>query len=89
MTKTELRNLLEEHSPADSQTMEYSGRFMFGKTCPAISYDGSLSAIIADLSESIMNAGDNDLMLKFIVALRGAKTDSFGTGSILYFPEAK
>lgn len=50
---------------------DYSGRCMYGKTCPGITVDG-------DENEVIEEAGAR--------GIRGARTDSMGRGVIVYWP---
>lgn len=80
-----LQSLLEW---ADFDTRKYSGRGMWGKYCLAI-YVSSIDNIFADVLEALadnfhsMEAKDvREISQEF----RGMKTDSMGTGYVVYWP---
>lgn len=64
-----LESLADSHGESFSNS--YSGRFMFGKTCPSITTD-DVTAVIEDAAE---------------LGIRGAKTDNMGRSYVVYWPQ--
>lgn len=64
----------------------YSGRGMYGTRCIGLDCDNPVSATI-DLVDALINTVDASDLDECIDALRGAKTDSMGRGSIVYWPK--
>ena len=62
----------------------YSGRYMFGRTCIGVTGDGDLKT---DLFEFLVSEGLSTSRARQIV--NSAKTDSMGLEMILYFPTIK
>lgn len=81
----ETKLLFEVIESAGLEPRDYSGRGMMGDSCLAIAVDRDSSEmkVVADLIEATSDDEDKDILVK---ALRGARTDSLGMGSIIYFP---
>jgi hypothetical protein len=84
---------------ADHEPRAYFGRGMYGKECLAVTLDAGVSpfSFISDLMEQLatnvgegMTGADLDFFLdatsSVTEALRTAKTDSMGHGTVVYFP---
>lgn len=80
-----LKDLLE----LDYETRPYSGRGMYGKSCLAVALDAGQSPfkVFSDILLNVDEHGGihNDLALVH-KALRDARVDDLGLGTILYFP---
>lgn len=67
----------------------YSGRYMFGRLCPAIhaGAETKTTTVIAKLTEYVLNldapAGDLAVLKE---AVADAASDQFGLGYVVYFP---
>ena len=67
--------------------MTYSGRFMFGATCAAVTGDSALE-VMADIVKELEQLSDPELELDCIYwLLRHARTDGYGLGEVVYWPE--
>lgn len=74
-----LKDIIEA---AGYETRAYSGRYMDGKECLAVSLQrDSESQFCANLFEKT----DSSYIALICSALRDAKTDALGRGTILYF----
>jgi len=86
-------NLQEAIEEAGYGTRSYSGRGMYGKECLGVCIDDNVGNIVATLVvETIFTAidasGESDSEVYDIgQLLKGAKTDSLGRGTIVYFPD--
>lgn len=68
---------------------DYSGRFMYGATCPAIRTDGfaTTAGVMADLMEYILvNGIEGEEHKDLTHAVRTMCKDSLGLGIVVYFP---
>lgn len=63
----------------------YSGRSMYGRACPAIDVTPCIfaGAVLDYEGETRLNPDERAMLIR---ALRGAREDSMGRGSVLYFP---
>lgn len=89
-------NTLKDLLELDYETRSYSGRGMFGKSCLAVALEPGQSPFKV-FSDILLNVDDeyeevdehgkihNDLALVH-KALRDARVDDLGFGTILYFP---
>lgn len=78
-----MRTLKDIIESAGYQTRTYSGRGMYGKECLAVSlHDVSEQEFYADLIEKT----DGSDAKQVSSALRNARMDNLGRGTILYFP---
>jgi hypothetical protein len=64
---------------------EYSGRYMYGKSCPGFEYESENAAIV-DIMSAIADEDDHDDREWLLLALKKYQIDSLGLGVILYFP---
>ncbi|MHB8407832.1 MAG: hypothetical protein ACYDHY_06915 [Acidiferrobacterales bacterium] len=80
-----LQEIIEE---AGYETRSYSGRGMYGRSCLGVTIDRDhdLMDFIADVLEHASESEDISLS-ELADSFRGAKTDSMGLGTILYFPD--
>lgn len=71
----------------------YAGRGSYGSQCLAIATDNPFQTIATIVEELPSLASDDgelaSLNQEFARILQGARTDSLGRGSILYFPSIK
>lgn len=67
---------------------DYSGRGMFGATCPAIAYANEQEAF-SDFIDYVVGIDDAEERRMAGDILSGATFDAFGTGVIAYFPKLK
>lgn len=79
-TKSNLQNLIEL---ASYEARSYSGRAMYGKECIAVDLDGSAFEFFADLLHYAEEDSDRECLEE---ALRAARTDQMGRGTVVYFP---
>jgi hypothetical protein len=88
-------NLQELLERMGVETRSYSGRFMYGKECLAVTLDRDESPyrlmgdIMQDLCEQTIELCDakQDVDHSDILrAIKNTKMDSLGTGTILYWP---
>ena len=91
--KTIAKTAIQDYCGGDYRD-DYSGRGMYGDTCPAVVYESQRDAI-NDMIE-MMSLDDLDPMpceIETHFALKGAfkshKMDSMGRGVVLYFPALK
>lgn len=61
----------------------YSGRGMYGKQCLAFSTDDSAITAVAAIVGNIRDEGER---LEVVEAFEGARSDSMGLGTVIYFP---
>lgn len=62
---------------------DYSGRFMYGKSCGGIVYDVDDDTVLNDLEEYLLDVDESDLA----ESIRdSARFDSMGLSRIVYFP---
>lgn len=80
---TQILSDIIEDAGFDLRT-DYSGRGMFGAECIGFTFEGESMNATADLMAATQ--GDLDRVQELADALRGAKLDSMGRGSIMYFP---
>ncbi len=78
----ELKDIIES---ACFEPREHSGRFMYGVTCLGFTIDGE-TQVLGVFAEMLENALDNDESELIRRAMRDARTDDMGTGTIIYFP---
>lgn len=85
--------LVREAIEAVYEVRDYSGRGMYGRQCIAIeSDDAPHEAVLAIVDEYVSSMGDydEDAVLnigELIRNLKGARVDSMGLGSVIYWPE--
>jgi hypothetical protein len=65
---------------------EYSGRSMYGKSCPGFEYESENAAIV-DMMSAIADEDDHDDRETMRSVLSKYQIDSLGLGVILYFPK--
>ncbi len=84
----ESKRLMEILEDAGYELRSYSGRGMFGDTCVGFIIDASdsLLTVGAELADSVYEIDERASLLRVI---RGAKTDSMGLSTIVYFPRMK
>lgn len=90
MNFSELQGIVED---AGFETQSYSGRGMYGRKCLSFNldqddneFDAFLS--IAESIQSYVESHDDGLELEDITSyFMGAKSDSMGLGTVVYFPE--
>lgn len=63
---------------------DYSGRFMYGKTCLGFSSDDGIFSAIGSIIASL--AEQPEQLREFAEMLADSRTDSLGLGQIVYFP---
>lgn len=80
MTADRLEDILSEIG----EVRRYSGRGMYGAECPGVILEGSLIGAAVDL---LLLTEDRDEQEAIGKVIRGAKTDSMGVDTILYFPK--
>lgn len=62
---------------------DYSGRFMYGKSCVGIVYDVDDDTVLNDLEEYFLDVDESN----FAESIRNsARFDSMGLSRIVYFP---
>lgn len=92
MDFSELQEIVED---AGFETQSYSGRGMYGKKCLSFNleceeneFDVFLS--IAESAQSYVECHDDGLELEDIIPyFMGAKSDSMGLGTVIYFPNVE
>jgi hypothetical protein len=77
-------NALESYLGGDP-VENYSGRSMFGKTCPAFQYETEKQAIVSMISA--MNCDDKADRDVLEMLFYGHAIESLGKGVVLYFPK--
>jgi hypothetical protein len=82
-----LQTILED---AGYDPHSYSGRCMYGQQCLAVTLDSETSAytLFSDVLEYLISCDEDRDELSYMVAqaFRGARDDSMGRGSVIYFP---
>lgn len=77
---------------AGFEPKSYSGRGMYGKSCVGINVENPIEAII-DIVETAWDSynddDDSEGFRKFLNEIKEARTDSLGTGYIMYWPKAE
>lgn len=81
--KTTFQVALED---LEYKTFSYSGRRMNGKQCLAVSLDGDVKFLCADLLDYVIDNPDLFDFVEFSDAIRSMETDSLGKGLVAYFP---
>lgn len=90
MNFSELKQIVED---AGYSPRSYSGRGMHGRKCLSVNLDRDESELdmMLDIAESIqayVETEDEGLELEDVTAyFKGAKSDSMGLGSVIYFPD--
>jgi hypothetical protein len=84
-----MRTFQELLEDAGFDTMEYSGRGMFGSKCLAIelSQDETLGRFVSEVIYEAGEGKDNLSWLSERIAMM--VTDSLGMGTVVYFPKEK
>lgn len=81
----------EMFKDAGYEVRSYSGRSMYGRKCLGVELDRGkepCEAVLEAVAEYALNAEDAHDVRSFAGFLGSVvKTDSMGTGSIVYFPE--
>lgn len=91
--KSSFQNIAESAGYGEVRT-DYSGRSMYGDTCPAIVFDWT-SVNLAELGVAILEefvywAEDDEkdeAIEKAKSMAKMARTDSMGFGTVVYFPD--
>ena len=81
-------NLQDVIENAGYETRSYSGRGMYGKSCLGVQTDNVIDTLV-DILHWAFGEGEDGLFYDTAKALRSAKTDSMGMGSIIYFPDCE
>jgi hypothetical protein len=74
-----------DSSGLEIRIRSYSGRGMFGAQCLAVTFDRDVSEteIVAEAMEQAALVGTNSIVKN---AVKGARTDNMGLGTVLYWP---
>ncbi len=84
-----IRDIVEQ---AGYTTRSYSGRYMYDKYCVGVEVEDVFKAIARFIvAADEMSTPDDTISPaeKLAEAIRSAKTDGMGLGSVLYFPNVK
>lgn len=75
--------LIELIENAGYEARSYSGRAMYGEQCVALVTDDPEVYVGAQI---VLSADDESEQQKAAQAMRGARTDSMGLSTVIYFP---
>lgn len=82
--------LAEEVDGVRVMPQPYSGRAMYGRTCVAFALDGisplALFGLILEGADRFEADDREEVIANLIQLAQDARTDSFGLGTVLYFP---
>lgn len=89
MVNMKFEDIKELFESAGYEPMSYSGRGMFGRRCLAVRVSEHVFNVLLDvISEFACEADDLNYQTldHLLTDLRGAKTDSLGFDTVLYWP---
>ncbi len=92
MNFSELQEIVED---AGFETQSYSGHGMYGKKCLSFNLESGENELdaflsIAEAIQSYVESHDDGLELEDITPhFMGAKSDSMGLGTVIYFPNVE
>jgi hypothetical protein len=81
------RQLVDILQSAGHEPYAYSGRGMYGKECVGVDLHCEVLNFAADVIEAMAICGEADENGEMVAkALRNARSDSMGRGTVVYFP---
>jgi hypothetical protein len=84
LSQEQFETIVDAFQEAGYEVHPYSGRCMYGAQCLGVDCDNPIRVVLKVVSALAENNEGSDLC-ELISLLEGAKTDSMGRGSILYF----